>query len=255
MGQTVTWFDSDFLGEVWHSFSSKLIALSHSNALWLATNFGRAIAWQITTFRLENGSFMHLKFSQDLEFLLKQLASQSLTFQEIFSQTSGGFSLMIGLSVLPFLFPMPPGLTSILGSACLFLGLQMAWGRQSPWFPRKIAEWKFPRRLGMQLLQNVKRVTKQLEKIVRPRWLAIAENAYVWKANGICIAWLAILLMLPIPFTNPLPATAILLLAVATLEADGLLICCGYGLTLINTLFFAFIGYALWQAPSLLPNF
>jgi hypothetical protein len=43
-------------------------------------------------------------------------------------------------------------------------------------------------------------------------------------------------------------------LTVATIEADGLLMCIGYFLTLANTTFFLFIGYALWQAPSLLPN-
>jgi hypothetical protein len=93
-----------------------------------------------------------------------------------------------------------------------------------------------------------------LGKVVRHRWLSIAESSSVWRINGLCIAWLTILLMLPIPFTNPVPASAILLLAVATLEADGLLIFFGYGLTVLNTLFFGFIGYALWQAPHLLPN-
>lgn len=199
---------------------------------------------------------MHLKFSQDLESLLKRLAKQPLTLGQILAETSErGFSLSIGLLALPFLFPMPPGLTSVLGLGCLVLAIQMGMGRRSPWLPKKIAKFKFPRSFSLQLLQNVKRVTGWLEKIVRPRWLAVAENSYVWRANGICIAWLAILLMLPVPFTNPLPATGILLLAVATLEADGLLMCLGYGLTLINTLLFAFIGYALWQAPNWLPSF
>jgi hypothetical protein len=199
---------------------------------------------------------MHLKFSQDIESLLKRLASQPLTLGQILAETSErGFSLSIGLLVLPFLFPMPPGLSSVFGSGCLFLAIQMAMGKRSPWLPKGIAKFKFPRSFSRQLLQNVKRVSRCLEKIVRPRWLAIAENAYVWRSNGLCIAWLTILLMLPIPFTNPLPAAAILLLAVATLEADGLLMCCGYGLTLAVTFFFAFIGYGLWQAPDLLPNF
>jgi hypothetical protein len=42
--------------------------------------------------------------------------------------------------------------------------------------------------------------------------------------------------MLPIPFTNPIPTAGILLLAVATLEADGLLMCVAYGLTIAITL-------------------
>lgn len=199
---------------------------------------------------------MQLKFSQDIETLLTRLAKQPLTIGQIISETAeGGFTLILGLLVLPFLFPMPPGLSSILGSGCLLLAVQMGMGKRYPWLPSKIAQFRFPRTFSLQLLKNVRRITKILEKIVRPRWRKIAENPYVWRTNGICIAWLAVLLMLPIPFTNPLPAVGILILAVATLEADGLLIFLGYCLTLMNTLAFGFIGYALWQAPNLLPNF
>jgi hypothetical protein len=199
---------------------------------------------------------MHLKFSQDLESLLKQLAKQPLTLGHILAETSErSFSLIVGLLVLPFLFPMPPGLSSILGSGCFILAIQMAMGRHSPWLPKQVAQFQFPRHFTQELLHNLKRFTRWLERIVRPRWRRIAENSYVWRINGCCIAWLAILLMLPIPFTNPLPAVGILLLAIATLEGDGLLICFGYGLTLLVSLLFSLIGYGLWQAPDLLPQF
>lgn len=199
---------------------------------------------------------MSLKFSQDIQLLLTKLAVKPLTIAEILQETAErGFSLIIGLLVLPFLFPMPPGLSGVMGIGCLVLGVQMALGRKSPWLPKRVARFKFPRNLSRQLLKNVRRLLVGLEKIVRSRWKQVAGNSYTWRSNGFCIAWLSILLMLPIPFTNPLPAVTILLLAVATLEADGLLMCIGYLLTVINTIFFIFIGYALWQAPSLLPNF
>lgn len=198
---------------------------------------------------------MSLKFSQDIEVLLAKLASKPITIAEVLQSTAErGFSLTIGLLVLPFLFPMPPGVSGVIGIGCLVLGMQMALGRKYPWLPKQVAKFKFPRSLSQKLLKNVRRVTVWLEKIVRSRWKQIANNSYTWRSNGFCIAWLSILLMLPIPFTNPLPASTILLLAVATLEADGLLMCLGYCLTLANTIFFGFIGYALWQAPDLLPN-
>jgi hypothetical protein len=65
------------------------------------------------------------------------------------------------------------------------------------------------------------------------------------------------LLSLPIsfiPFTNTIPAIAILIIAIATLEADGLLLGVGYVLTAINTLLFGTIGYLLWQAPHVLKS-
>ncbi|HAG82439.1 MAG TPA: exopolysaccharide biosynthesis protein [Cyanobacteria bacterium UBA12227] len=198
---------------------------------------------------------MHLKFSQDLESLLKRLATHPLTLKDVLAETSErGFSLLISLLVLPFLVPMPPGLSTLLSLGCLLLSGQMALGRRTPWLPAKISRIKFPQGLSRQLLKNIRRITRLLEKIVRPRWLWIAEKPQIWRWNGFCIAWLTVLLMLPIPFTNPIPTLGILLLAIATLEEDGLLMCVSYGITALITLFFGSIAYVLLQAPDWLPN-
>ena len=160
---------------------------------------------------------MHLKFSQDIKLLLERLAEKPLTLRDILTETSErGFSLVIALLVLPFLFPHPPGLTGIPGTACLILSLQMVLGRRSPWLPKRIARFKFPRWFVLQLLQNLRRVTRLVEKITRPRLSHIAKSHYAWRLNGVCIAWLSVLLISPIPFTNPIPTVGILLLAIAT---------------------------------------
>ncbi len=199
---------------------------------------------------------MHLRFSQDIKALLDKLACQPLTVGDILAETvERGFSLMIGLLVLPFLVPMPPGLTVIFGSACLLLSGQMVFDRQTPWLPRNITQIEFPRHLATQILNLLKRLTRILERFVRPRWPQVAENRYVWRINGLCISWLVLLLMLPIPLTNPLPTVGILLFAIAMLEADGLLMCVGYGLTLVITVLFGSIAYLLWHSPTLIDNF
>jgi hypothetical protein len=197
---------------------------------------------------------MHLKFSQDIKSLLQRLAEKPLTLGDILAETSErGFSLVIALLVLPFLFPLPPGLTGPFGGICLLLSMQMVLGRRSPWLPKKIARYKFPRGFAEIILQNLRRVTRVLEKIARPRWAKIAENPLIWRLNGLCISWLALLLISPVPLTNPIPTVGILLLAVATIESDGLLMCISYVITVLITLLFGFIGYAAWMAPSLLP--
>lgn len=194
---------------------------------------------------------MKLRFSQDLEALLTLLTEKPLTLGDILAETSErGFSLVIGLMALPFLLPMPPGFAGPLGFGCLVLSAQMAIGRRSPWLPKRVAQFQFPNWLVLNLLNLLRRVTGLLEKIARPRLRRIAESHQVWRLNGLCLAWLAILLMLPIPLTNPIPTVGILLLAVAMLEADGLLMCVSYGMTIAITLAVAGIGYALWQSPS-----
>ena len=194
-------------------------------------------------------------FSQDLKLLLSKLATKPIKLGEVIEETADrGFNLIIALLVLPFLFPMPPGLSGVLGIACLMLGMQMALGRRSPWLPKQVAKLEFPRSLSQKLLKHIRRFTVWLEKLVRSRWQQVANNFYTGRISGCCIAWLSILLMLPIPLTNPLPAIAILVLAIANIEADGLLMCIGYLLTVFNTVFFGFMGYALWQASDLLSN-
>lgn len=203
----------------------------------------------------QDSSQMHLRFSQEIKSLLQNLAEQPLTLGEILAKTSErGFSLVIALLVLPFLFPMPPGLTGPFGAACLLLSTQMVLGRRSPWLPKKIANYKFPRRFAQLLLHNLRRVTRILEKIARPRLAKIANSHWAWRFNGFCISWLTVLLISPIPLTNPIPTVGILLLAVATIESDGLLMCISYVVTVLITGLFGFIGYALWLAPSLLPS-
>ncbi|XHX77354.1 MAG: exopolysaccharide biosynthesis protein [Stenomitos frigidus ULC029] len=194
---------------------------------------------------------MKLRFSQDLETLLTRLIEKPLTLGDILVETSErGFSLVIGLMALPFLLPMPPGFAGPLGFGCLVLSAQMALGRRSPWLPKRIAQFQFPNWLTLKLLNLLQQVTGLLEKIARPRLRRLAESQQIWRLNGLCIAWLAILLMLPIPFTNPIPTAGILLLAIATLEADGLLMCVAYGMTIVITVAVAGIGYMLWQSPS-----
>jgi hypothetical protein len=188
---------------------------------------------------------------------LQHLADKPLTLGDIISETSErGFNLVIALMVLPFLLPMPPGLSTPLGAACLLMSGQMALGRRTPWLPKKIATIEFPKRFAQALLQNLQRVTKILEKISRPRFEKIADNGFAWRLNGICLTWLAILLMSPYPpATNMIPAVGMLLLAVATIESDGLLMCLGYIITVLNTLFFGFAFYVLYAgATYLLPS-
>jgi len=192
---------------------------------------------------------MHLRFSRDLTALLEKLAEHPLTLADILAETAErGFCLVIGLLVLPFLFPMPPGLTGPFGVACLLLSLQMLLGKRSPWLPRKIATYQFPRPFAQVILQNLCRVTSLLEKITRPRLTKIASHDLVWRFNGLCISWLTVLLLSPVPFTNPIPTIGILLFAVASIESDGLLICISYVITALITLLFALIGYAVWSA-------
>lgn len=64
-----------------------------------------------------------------------------------------------------------------------------------------------------------------------------------------------VLLMAPLPFTNPVISGNILLMAIGMLEKDGLILCIAYGLAIVITASLMGVGYLLWQAPQLIqPN-
>lgn len=196
---------------------------------------------------------MHLRFSQDLQALLTRLDQEALTLGGLLMETAErGFSLGILLLVLPFLLPMPPGAAGVFGAACALLGLQMLLGRRSPWLPARIARYEFPKGLVRPLLRVLQGMSGILEQLLRPRLQRITRHPYFWRLNGLCIAWLAFLLMLPIPFTNPIPTLVIILIAIATLESDGFLLCLAYGLAIVVTGLFISLGYGLLHLPELI---
>jgi hypothetical protein len=199
---------------------------------------------------------MHLKFSQELKPLIERSATQSVTLAELLAETSEqSFGLVMALLALPFLLPMPPGVSTVSGSGCILLGLQMMAGWKAPWLPKRVAQLKLPQAFMERLLKVVQSITRILERFVRPRMPWLANNPSIWRINGLCICWLAILLMLPIPLTNPIPTVGILLFVFAMLEADGLLMCVSYGMTLVITAAVFGVGYLLWRSPELFQQF
>ena len=198
---------------------------------------------------------MSLRFSQELKLLLEQLSQRPLTLADLLHETAErSFGLMIGLLVLPFLLPMPPGFTVLSGTGCTVLGFQMILGWRSPRLPRRVGRLKFPPKTVSQMLALLQKLTRWLEWLVRPRWHHIAQHPLTWRLSGLCIVWLALLLMSPIPFTNPIPTVGILLFVVSLLESDGFLLCVSFGLTLFITAVIIGIAYLVWRSPELLQN-
>ena len=92
-----------------------------------------------------------------------------------------------------------------------------------------------------QLLTGAARIARELEKFVRPRlaFLHIGPGMRRLIGVGVITAGLALMLPLPIPFSNNIPAWAVMLLAIGMMEKDGLCVLLGH-LTVIAA--WLFIG-------------
>ena len=88
-----------------------------------------------------------------------------------------------------------------------------------------------------------------LEALLQPRLPGLTGSTFLLRLHAlvILIAALELLLPLPIPFSNALPAWAIVLTAGGLLERDGLAVLLGYIVFAASGAYFVFIGDATWQ--------
>jgi len=201
--------------------------------------------------------FMHQPLSESLAGILREgTAPAGLTLNRLLERTQGrGIFLFIILLCLPFVVPVSlPGLSTVMGGIIFLLTLRVALG-QAPRLPNFLGERLVSAAVQKHALGGSIRFLRWLEKFIRPRrtrWLG-ARPARL--ANLSLIAFLAVLLALPLPtppffFSNSLPSYAIILLAASMMEEDGVLIWLGYALTLANLVFFILIGGVIVEAVT-----
>ena len=126
---------------------------------------------------------------------------------------------------LPNAIPMPPGTSSVLGTPLVFLTAQLALAR-SPWLPAFIAKRSMSRPDFAAIVARLAPWLARAEKLLKPRLLWVTTPLGERLIGLICLC-LAVVLVLPIPFGNMLPAAAIALMALGVLERDGLWVIAG----------------------------
>ena len=142
-----------------------------------------------------------------------------------------------------------PWLSTITGVPMFLLAIQYFLGRPSPSLPAFIGRRGLSRGKLQDFLARARGHIERLESIIRPR--------YDWWVSGLprralLLAWLLliILLALPVPFDNLLPAMAILFFCLALMEDDGVMAIIGWfftAVTVIWTIFLLMAGTALIQ--------
>lgn len=144
---------------------------------------------------------------------------------------------------LPNVLPMPPGTSSILGAPLIFLAAQLALGMR-PWLPRIIAGRSIARADFAALVNRAAPWLARAEKLLRPR-LGVFARPPVEYLVGLVSLLMAIILFLPIPLGNMLPALAICLFSLGILERDGAWILFGLVTAAVGTALVWGVLYAL----------
>jgi hypothetical protein len=143
-----------------------------------------------------------------------------------------------------------PWLSTVTGLPMLFLLGQYFAGRPVPSLPGFLGRKGLPRGKLHDFLDRIRRPIERLESTIHPR--------FEWWVRGLprrllqlTWAFVVLLLALPIPFDNFLPAWTILFFCLALIEDDGVMAMLGWLFTLFTvawTVFLFFIGHAAVMA-------
>ena len=136
-----------------------------------------------------------------------------------------GLLLLTILLTLVFLIPVSiPGVSTVFGAAILLVGVSRLLGRQL-WVPRRVRDRRLPSdRLRPGLVGGLRWVSR-LERLSRPHRLSVLVDGRAQDiVNNLAFIAAALLLMAPfgfVPFSNTIPALALLAYATGFIQRDG----------------------------------
>lgn len=163
-----------------------------------------------------------------------------------------GFGVLLFIFALPNLVPVNiPLLSAVLGLPLVLLAAQLSYGRHKPWFPDWLTHQSFSRQGFAAVVRRTLPYLERTERLLRPR-LAVLLSWTGERLIGIAILILALILTLPIPFANWLPACGIAIIGLAIVEKDGLAVLVGLAVGVASVIVAATVVIGLVKAFVLL---
>ena len=194
----------------------------------------------------EEAALQAESLGEKIELIIEKLPPVEVTLVEILDIV-GADSLMLLSIFLSLVFLVPvsiPGVSTVFGTGILLVGLTRLFSRKL-WLPNAIAHRKISAEKLRVVLNRALVWFRRLEKISQPHrlnWLTSGRVIGVLNNSSFILA--AVLLMAPfgfIPFSNTLPALALIFLAVGMLQQDGSSILLGYLANLATIAYFTFL--------------
>jgi hypothetical protein len=130
------------------------------------------------------------------------------------------FGALMLLFALLNLIPLPPGSSFVLGAPLVVLAAQVTLGLRKIWLPQSILKVRVRTSDLGRVTRRATPYLRRVERLLNPR-LTVFFSGTGDRVIGLICLVLAILLFLPIPFANMLPALAIAFFSLALLERDG----------------------------------
>lgn len=159
------------------------------------------------------------------------------------------FGALMFVFAAPAALPMPPGFSALLGAPLLFITAQLMVGRRTLWLPRVISGRTMKLSDFVSVMEKLSPYLTWLERRLRPR-LSFLYNPWSDRVIGLICLVLAIIIVLPIPFTHMLPSLGLAAFGLGLAERDGVVGMIGGVLTALGLLVLAVLSKAIVAAAT-----
>jgi hypothetical protein len=183
---------------------------------------------------------------EKIEVIIGNLPADQVTLAEIRNLLGQeGLLLLTAFLTLIFLIPVSiPGVSTVFGAAILLIGFSRLFNCNL-WLPKGFQERRLPAEKLRSGLRKGMIWFHRLERISRPHRLSwITGRGLMAVLNDCALILGAVLLMAPfglVPFSNTLPAIALLFLAIGLLQRDGVCILLGHLANLATIFYFTLL--------------
>lgn len=140
---------------------------------------------------------------------------------------------LLFLFAAPNLLPLPPGSSTVLGAPLVLLSPQLALGVKRLWLPAGVARRPVPRDTIGRTFARLADWLERVETFSRPR-LTFLFGPVGDRVAGIVCTLLSLVLILPVPFGNLMPAAAVAVLSLSLILRDGVLALAGFALAVAS---------------------
>jgi len=193
-----------------------------------------------------------LSLSQTLEQMAASIEGERITVRELLA-LAGEQGLLLGMMILtiPFLVPISiPGVSTVFS----LVGMLMSAGiilNRVPWLPDFLLDRDLDAQKLRQAFEKGAGLMGRVDRFTHPRMTRLTEGRTMNLVNGLALLFGNVLLLFPlglVPFSNTLPAWALLALAAGMLQRDGVLVLIGYLLLIATVVYFGALAFGALAA-------
>jgi len=146
--------------------------------------------------------------------------------------SSRGLAPLILLMGMINVVTIIPGSSTVLGLPLVFLGLSLVIGARSLWLPAGLRDRSFDRATLERGILKALPWLQKIERLAHPRFWPWGQ-ALLDRIYGALVLFLGLMVALPVPFGNTMPAISIILLSLGFTARDGLWVIAGLFATVL----------------------